>query len=69
VKASVGDRTEVRGTHVGEGPHQGEVVEVRRADGEPPYVVHWSNGHEGLLFPGPDATIDCLGAKPPGPSD
>jgi hypothetical protein len=69
VKASVGDRIEVRGTHVGEGRRQGEVVQVRRADGGPPYVVRWSDGHEGLFFPGPDATIDHMGAKPPGPAD
>ena len=36
---------------------EGEVVEVRGADGAPPYVVRWSDGHEGLVFPGPDAHI------------
>ena len=36
---------------------QGEVVEVRGDDGAPPYVVRWDDGHEGLMFPGPDAHI------------
>ena len=27
------------------------------ADGAPPYVVRWSDGHEGLMFPGADAHI------------
>lgn len=55
MKALVGDRIEVPGTHVGEGRRQGEVVEVRGADGGPPYLVRWSDGHEGLFFPGLDA--------------
>jgi hypothetical protein len=70
VKASVGDRIEVRGAHVGEGRRQGEVVEVRGTDGDPPYLVRWSDGHEGLFFPGLDAaTIDHMAAKPPRPAD
>ena len=31
--------------------------EVRGADGDPPFVVRWSDGHEALLFPGPDAHV------------
>jgi hypothetical protein len=69
VKASVGDRIEVQGVHVGEGRRQGEVVEARGAEGGPPYLVRWSDGHEGLFFPGLDATIDHMGAKPPRPAD
>ena len=26
-------------------------------DGAPPYVVKWSDGHEGLYFPGSDASV------------
>ena len=37
--------------------HEGEVLEVRGADGAPPYVVRWSDGHEGLTYPGPDAHV------------
>jgi len=58
VKARVGDRIDIRGKHVGEGARQGEIVDVRGADGDPPYVVRWSDGHEGLFFPGPDAVIE-----------
>lgn len=36
---------------------EGQVIEVRGADGAPPYVVRWDDGHEGLVFPGPDAHI------------
>jgi hypothetical protein len=33
------------------------VIEVRGRDGGPPYVVRWSDGHEGLTYPGPDAHV------------
>lgn len=58
MKASVGDHIEVRGQKVGEGGRRGEIVEVRGADGAPPYMVRWSDGHEGLFFPGPDAVVE-----------
>ena len=58
MKAKVGDRIDIQGKHVGEGTRQGEIVDVRGADGDPPYVVRWSDGHEGLFFPGPDAVVE-----------
>ncbi|MBO0882633.1 MAG: DUF1918 domain-containing protein [Mycobacterium sp.] len=36
----------------------GEIVEVHGKDGQPPYLVRWSDtGHETLVFPGADALI------------
>jgi Domain of unknown function (DUF1918) len=58
MRATVGDHLHVHGRIVGEGDHLGEIVEVRGADGEPPYLVRYDDGHEGLVFPGPDAVID-----------
>ncbi len=58
MKASLGDRIEIPGQHVGEGGRQGEIVGVRGADGEPPFLVRWSDGHQGLFFPGADATVE-----------
>jgi hypothetical protein len=58
MKASVGDRIEVRGQKVGEGGRRGEILEVKGTDGAPPYVVRWSDGHDGLFFPGPDAVVE-----------
>jgi hypothetical protein len=57
MQASVGDRLIVHGTHVDDKVKDGEILEVRGKDGAPPYVVRWEDGHEGLVFPGPDATI------------
>jgi hypothetical protein len=56
--ATRGDRIIVEGRRQGEPVRDGEVLEVRGADGGPPYVVRWSdNGHETLFFPGPDARV------------
>ncbi|PVG81737.1 DUF1918 domain-containing protein [Nocardioides gansuensis] len=57
MQAKVGDHLLVEGHTVGEARREGEVIEVRGTDGAPPYVVRWSDGHEGLVFPGPDAHI------------
>ena len=63
MRASVGDRLVVRGTHVDEPVKDGVILEVRHPDGSPPYLVRWStDGHEGLVFPGPDAYVEHLGA-------
>lgn len=57
MKATVGDEVVVHATHVGDAVRVGEVIEVRGDAGAPPYVVRWSDGHEGLYFPGPDASV------------
>ncbi|RYP82903.1 DUF1918 domain-containing protein [Nocardioides guangzhouensis] len=57
MRATVGDRLVVEGRKVDDGRREGEVVEVHGQDGAPPYLVRWSDGHEGLTFPGPDAHV------------
>lgn len=58
MKAAVGDRIVVSGTHLDEPVRDGEVLEVHGEHGAPPYVVRWSDtGHTTLYFPGPDARI------------
>lgn len=47
----------MHGNTVGEGDRRGEIIEVRGADGGPPYIVRFDDGHEGLVFPGPDAVV------------
>lgn len=59
MKASVGDRIVVRGHQIGERERHGEILEVRGPDGAPPYLIRWSDdGHEALVFPGSDVTIE-----------
>ena len=50
------------------------MLEVRGADGAPPYLIQWSdNGHEGLYYPGVDAVVHhheaVVGADPEPLSD
>ena len=62
MQAKLGDRLILEGTHVGDRRRIGVVVELRRADGSPPYVVRWlDDGHEALVFPGPDARVESAG--------
>lgn len=56
--ATVGDRILVHGRTVGSGEQHGEIVEVRGEDGQPPYLVRFEDGHEGLIFPGSDCEVD-----------
>jgi hypothetical protein len=57
MRAQVGDQLVVEGRTTNVPQQRGEVIEVRGEDGAPPYVVRWSDGHEGLVYPGPDAHV------------
>lgn len=68
MKAAMGDRIVVASTIVDQPLRDGRVVEVRHADGTPPYVVEWSDtGERTLVFPGPDAHIQHTGPGAPAP--
>lgn len=79
MRAHVGDRIVLAAEHVDEPTRDGEVLEVRGADGGPPFVVRWADGHTGLIYPGPGAVLhlgvagDETAAKPApastGPAD
>ena len=58
MQAAVGDRLHVHASTVGQPERTGEIVEVRGAGGEPPYLVRFDDGHTALVFPGPDAIIE-----------
>ena len=56
--AEVGDELVVDSRKLGGARRDAEILEVRGPNGEPPYVVRWSDtGHEALVFPGPDAHV------------
>ncbi|MCQ4079778.1 DUF1918 domain-containing protein [Streptomyces sp. RB6PN25] len=57
MRANVGDQILVHSRAVGIPEQTGEIVEVRGADGAPPYVVRFDDGHESLVFPGPDCVV------------
>jgi hypothetical protein len=58
MNAQIGDRLHVHGNVVGQADRTGEIIEVRGPDGGPPYVVRFDDGHERLVYPGPDAVIE-----------
>lgn len=59
MRAQVGDRLHVRGRTVDHPDRTGRIVEVRGADGAPPYLVRFDDGHERLVYPGPDAVVEA----------
>lgn len=66
MKAHVGDKLVLAGTHVGDVRRVGIILDVREPDGSPPYRVRWlADGHEGLIYPGPDAHIEASTARHP----
>jgi len=58
MKAHRGDRLVLEGTHVDDPRRIGIITGIQHPDGTPPYLVRWLDGHETLVFPGPDARIE-----------
>ncbi len=59
--ATVGDTLHVHGRTVGDPDRTATIVEIRGPNGEPPYLVRFADGHETLVFPGPDASVEQPG--------
>ena len=57
MQAEVGDLLVVEGRTTNMSRREGEIIEVQGRDGAPPYVVKWSDGHQGLSYPGADAHV------------
>lgn len=66
MQAIVGDRLSVHSHTVGRRERTGEIIDVRGADGSPPYLVRFDDGHEALVYPGPDAVVEHHAAPPTG---
>jgi hypothetical protein len=58
MRATIGDKLHIHNNHTGTGDHIGRIIEIRGADGAPPYLVEYPDGHTGLVFPGPDAVVE-----------
>jgi Domain of unknown function (DUF1918) len=58
MQARVGERILIRGKTVESPDRHGEIIEVRGADGDPPYFVRFDDGHEALVYPGRDCIIE-----------
>jgi hypothetical protein len=57
MQATVGDTLIVRANHTGEPDRAAQIIEVRGDDSGPPFLVRYDDGHEALVFPGPDAHV------------
>jgi len=64
MRAVVGDRLHVHGRVVGSPDQTAEIIEIRGRDGGPPYLVRRDDGHELLVFPGADTSLE----RPDNPS-
>lgn len=58
MQVNTGDRLVIHGKTVGAPGERGEVTEVRGEGGGPPYMVRFDDGHERLIFPGPDCELE-----------
>lgn len=63
MKAQVGDRIILAAEHLDQPTRDGKILEVRGKDGGPPYLVEWSDGHTGLIFPGPGSVKQISSAE------
>jgi hypothetical protein len=63
MKASVGDELTVKGRHQGDGDRHGEIIEVHGDQGDPPFLVRWTDGHESIFFPSADTIVEHHKAK------
>jgi hypothetical protein len=69
MRAAIGDRIIVRGTHHGVPDRGAMVLAVEGPDGGPPYRVRWDDDqHESLFVPGADAVVEHLPAVRPDPA-
>ncbi|MDQ4489974.1 DUF1918 domain-containing protein [Sinomonas sp. ASV486] len=57
-----GDRIVIRGRTVDSADRHGQIVEVKGANGEPPYLVRFDDGHESVVFPGGDFSVEKAAA-------
>jgi len=66
MKAQAGDELTVRGRLQGDEDRHGEIIRVDGANGAPPYLVRWRDGHESVFFPSAGSEVEHHAAKPAG---
>ena len=58
MRATIGDQLHVHSRTVEETDRTGLILEVRGTAGAPPYLVRFDDGHERLVYPGPDCIVE-----------
>jgi hypothetical protein len=59
MQATIGDRLHVHSNTVGAQDKIATIVEIRGANGTPPYRVRFNDGHETLIYPGTDCVVEA----------
>jgi hypothetical protein len=63
VHANLGDKIVVDTAKLAAARRHGEVLEVLGEGEREHYRVRWSDGHESVYFPGPDARVQPMGSR------
>ncbi|MFJ6215613.1 DUF1918 domain-containing protein [Streptomyces sp. NPDC092296] len=63
MNAAIGDMVHIHGRTVGAQDRTGRITEVLGQGGSPPYRVRFDDGHEALIFPGPDCVVQHLATQ------
>jgi hypothetical protein len=63
MQAQVGDELTVRGRHQGDEDRHGVIIRVDGANGAPPYLVRWTDGHESVFFPASGTEVEHHAAQ------
>ena len=58
MRASVGDELTVKGRRQGDEERHGTIIEIHGPDGTPPYLVHWRDDRQTVLYPSSDTIIE-----------
>jgi hypothetical protein len=58
MRAAVGDQLVIKSHAANEPDRRAEVLEVRDADGHPPWIVRWSDGTEAEFTPTEDTLVE-----------
>ena len=66
MEGHVGDRLIVHGRRVGQSTSEGMIIEVLTMPSRH-YRVRWADGHESMMYPGSDVTIERADETPPHP--
>lgn len=64
MRAHPGDRIVLAAPQTAGATREGVVRDVRGPNGEPPYLVEWSDGHQGLFYPGAGALLSVATETP-----
>jgi len=63
MQAQVGDELTVIGRHQGDEDRHGTIIRVDGANGAPPYLVRWTDGHDSVFFPAAGSEVQHHAAQ------